>query len=255
MAEGYDDSFTRGAVGRLMREAVWRRLDALFAPGQRVLELGCGTGEDAAHLAARGVRVLATDVSGGMLEVTRAKIARLGLETMVEVRRLDIAALARPSALSPQPPALFDGALANFGGLNCVADLAGVAAGLARLLRPGAPVALCVMGPAVPWEWGWFLRRGEARKALRRLAPGGAAWRGLTITYPRVGALIKAFAPWFSPRRVAAVGALLPPSYAEPWASAHPAALWALHRLERRFETLPPLPRLADHYLLELERG
>jgi hypothetical protein len=28
----------------------------------------------------------------------------------------------------------------------------------------------------------------------------------------------------------------------------------ALDRLERRFETLWPLPMLADHYLVELER-
>ena len=63
-----------------------------------------------------------------------------------------------------------------------------------------------------------------------------------------------AFAPHFSERRVAAIGALIPPSYAESWAASHPRLLAALDRWERRAETMPPLPWLADHYLIEFER-
>jgi hypothetical protein len=55
-------------------------------------------------------------------------------------------------------------------------------------------------------------------------------------------------------RRVAALGALLPPPYAEAWAARHPKLVEKLDRWERRWETVPPLPWLADHYLMELER-
>ena len=51
-----------------------------------------------------------------------------------------------------------------------------------------------------------------------------------------------------------AVGALLPPSYAEPWAVKHPRTIARLDRWERRLENRWPLPWLADHYLAELER-
>ena len=57
----------------------------------------------------------------------------------------------------------FDGVLSNFGGLTCVEDLPGVARGLAAALRPGARARLCLMGPAVPWAWGWYLAHGEPR--------------------------------------------------------------------------------------------
>jgi SAM-dependent methyltransferase len=250
MAADYDDSFTRSLVGGLMRAAVWRRIDEVFGPGQRVIELSCGTGEDAVFMARRGVGVLATDLSAGMLAATRAKVERAGLGHLVEVRQLD---MARPSALGPLPSP-FDGALSNFGGLNCVADLGGVAAGLAELLRPGAPAFLCVMGPLVPWEWAWYLGRGEPGRAFRRLRPGGTPWRGLTISYPSIGALRRAFAPWFVARRVSAVGALIPPSYAEEWAARHPRLVWALARIEGRLAFAAPLAWLADHYLIELER-
>jgi len=114
---------------------------------------------------------------------------------------------------------------------------------------------LCVMGPAVPWEWGWYLARGEPGKALRRLRRDGSEWRGLAIRYPSIGAMRRAFAPHFATRRVAAIGAILPPTYAEGWAVRHPRLLAALDRWERRVETVPPLPWLADHYLIELERA
>jgi SAM-dependent methyltransferase len=250
MAADYDRSFTASTIGQRVRAAVWRRLQAAFRPGERVLELNCGTGEDALHLGRRGVRVLATDASPAMLGLTRAKLERAGLARLVEVARLPIEDLAKH-----QLPAPFDGVLSNFGGLNCVSDLPGVAPGLAAVMRPGARALLCVMGPAVPWEWGWYLARGEPRKALRRFRRGGVPWHGATIRYPSIGEVRRAFAPHFVARRVTAIGALVPPTFAEPWAARHPRLLAALDGLERRTETMWPLPWLADHFLLELERG
>ena len=142
--------------------------------------------------------------------------------------------------------------MSNFGGLNCVADLAGVAQALAGLLKPGGRAILCIMGPLAPWEWAWYLRQGQAGKAFRRLRRDGVPWRGLTIRYPSIAALRRAFAPMFTVQRVSAIGALLPPSYVEPWAARHPALLAWLNRIERRLETAWPLPWLADHYLIEM---
>ena len=249
LAGDYDRSFSTSAIGQTMRTAIWRRTDEAFAPGQRVLELNCGTGEDALHLAGRGVRVLATDRSPEMLSITRAKVKRAGLDRLVEVAQVPIETLANSRDLGP-----FDGVLSNFGGLNCVEDLPAVSAGLAELLPPGARAMLCLMGPAVPWEWCWYLARGRPRKALRRLTRGGTEWHGLTIRYPSVGALRRTFAAHFIARRVSAIGALVPPTYAETWAARHPRLLASLDRWERRIESVPPLPWLADHYLIELER-
>lgn len=75
------------------------------------------------------------------------------------------------------------------------------------------------------------------------------------VRYPTPGAVRRAFAPHFTQRRLEALGALVPPSYAEGWAARHPRALAALDRWERRLETVPPLPWLADHFLVEFERS
>jgi SAM-dependent methyltransferase len=248
LAAEYDAGFTRTDLGTRLRRAVWSRLDALFQPGDRVLELACGTGEDAVHLGGRGVSVLATDASAEMVRMAGGKVEQAGLAGIVEVRQLAVEDLAGLD----EPP--FDGALSDFGGLNCVADLSAMGRSLASRLRPGAVAVLCVMGPVVPWEWLWFLGHAKPGKAFRRLTPGGVEWRGLRVRYPSIRSLRRSLAPGFRLRRVAALGALLPPPYAESWAGRHPGLVDRLDRWERRLETMPPFPWLADHYLMELER-
>jgi ubiquinone/menaquinone biosynthesis C-methylase UbiE len=248
LAPAYDARFSASDLGQLLRRGLRRWLDRAFAPGQSVLELNCGTGEDALYLASRGVRVVATDASAAMLTVAQAKIAESDLGEAITLRQLAIEDL---DALRPQA---FDGACSSFGGLNCVADLGAVARSLAALLAPRARAVLCVMGPIVPWEWAWFLSRGAVRTAFRRFARRGVPWRGLTVHYPSIREMRRAFAPHFVLRRAGGLGVLVPPTYAEPWAHRHPRLLARLDRWERRIEQWPLVPWLADHYLLELER-
>lgn len=248
LAATYDEDFTRTDLGRRLRSAVWRHLDATFAPGARVLELGCGTGEDALHLASRGVRVVATDASGEMVAETVRKAGAANLSHLVEARRVPF------EELDAAGPSLgtFDGAFSDFGALNCAAALPPVAEALGRLLPSRAPLLLVVMGRWAPWEWAWYLRRGDPARAFRRLRRDGTVWRGLTVRYPSPGRLLRTFSPWFLRRRLAALGVFLPPSYAA--SSVSPSTLARLDRWERRLESAPLIPRLADHTLFVLER-
>jgi SAM-dependent methyltransferase len=248
MAESYDSQFTATLIGTMMREAVWARCSARFPPGSRILEMNCGTGEDAVWLAKRGVNVLATDVSPAMLQIARRKAAVGDAPTPV---RFQCLAWEHLQSLDEVP---FDGLLSNFGGLNCVDDLHATARSMARTLRPGATAILCIMGPCVPWEWLWFLAQAQPSKAFRRLQPSGSRWRGLTIRYPSIALVSKIFGPEFRRVRTSSLGALLPPPYAEKLLSRYPRLLTVLNRIERRLETVWPLPQLADHYVLELQR-
>ena len=204
------------------------------------------------------VFVAGLEPSGAMVATAREKLHRAGLAERATFRiggaddlglQPDLP-LADTTRAAPE----FDGAFSNFGPLNCVADLAPVSRALAARVRPGGRALLCIMGPWVPWEWLWYLRRGQPRVALRRFRRGGVPWRGLTVRYPSVGRVRRVFAADWRSCGATAIGALVPPSYAEAWAIEHPKMLARLDRWERRFASSPILVRLADHFLLELER-
>lgn len=250
VAPSYDAAFTETPLGMHLRRAVWQWLDAAFPPDSLVLELNCGTGADALHLLERGVRLVATDASAAMLDVARAKCDAYIQRGSLELRELPVERLDTLHAT----PAAFAGAFSNFGGLNCVRDLNRVAASLATLLESGAHFIACIMGPLVPWEWGWYLARGDVRRAFRRLRPDGAEWHGLPVFYPTIGAVRRAFAPWFRLQGRGALGVLLPPTFASAWTGRHPALLDRLASLERRIERWPLMSRLADHYIVDLVR-
>lgn len=240
LAVDYDDTFTDSAIGSAMRQAVWRRMGELWPAGSRVVELNCGSGVDAMWLTQRGVAVLATDASPGMVEVAAGR--------GIDARELRAEAVGQLDTFGP-----FDGALSNFGGLNCVVDLDAVVAGLAKCLRPGGTAVLCIMGPAVPWEWVWYLSRAQPCKAFRRFAEV-TYWRGMPIRYPSIRVMRRLLAPSFDVTRVWALGVLIPPSYAESWVRRHPRMLASLARNERRIERWPGAAHLADHYVLEVTR-
>ena len=56
-------------------EATLRRVQALLSIDQKVLEIGCGTGSTALRLAPGTRRLLATDVSTGMIAIARERLA------------------------------------------------------------------------------------------------------------------------------------------------------------------------------------
>src|SRR4051812_40651344 len=72
----YDEEFTNTPIGRLQRTRVLKFLShGLKDEGLIILEINCGTGEDAIWLAGQGHNVTATDASAKMIEGTRQKIA------------------------------------------------------------------------------------------------------------------------------------------------------------------------------------
>lgn len=129
----YWDAYYRG-LGERGDDLDWGgRWTAPFLPLLRaagasdVLELGCGTGNDAARLAREGFRVVATDLSTDAVAAAQQKYGDL-----VDVRVVDMAAGL------PLPDAGFDAVMANVA-LHMFTDAVtrAVFADVRRVLREG----------------------------------------------------------------------------------------------------------------------
>jgi SAM-dependent methyltransferase len=234
LAARYDAVWSDTAIGRAQREAVWRAADGIFHHGDRILDLGCGTGVDAVHWMSRGVDVQAIDASQEMVRQACGRgvnATRLPIEQLSEV----------------QGP--FDGAFSNFGALNCVDDLGVVGMSLSRLIWPGGTLAVCLMSRACAWEMAYYLVRGRVGKAFRRLQPSRASI-GVTVHYPSIGELKRAFAPHFKLVRWTGIGLFVPPSYVTISGS----AVDRLAAIDRALASIPVLRAMADHRLLVFQR-
>ena len=249
IADVFDSRFGAWESVATQRRAVRRELARAFPPGASVLEIGGGTGEDALWLAERGRSVLLTDISPRMVLRARAKFAgHRGLRAQV--------AAAEAIETIDLGGERFDGAFSNFAGLNCVEDLARVACGLARLIRPGGSAVLVVFGTFCPGEWlveGLRRRPAEMVRRFKR-KPVNARIGGneFSVRYFTTAELVSAMAPWFDLAARRGIGVFVPPSAAEPWISRHPHLVAGLDALDDALGR--PLAIFGDHILYRFVR-
>lgn len=252
LAASYDQDFTNSLIGRAQREIVWKVLLQNFQRNDNILELNCGTGEDAFFLADNGISVFSCDASEQMISQAERRLQRMPFKPPITFCHLPTERIAELG-----PDLSFDGAFSNFSGLNCIADLAPTAANLANLVKPEGSLVLCLSTRFCLSEMLFYLSQGRFRKAIRRCSGSSQATldgASLTVFYPTLRQLRRSFSPYFRLRSVQGVGVVVPPSYLEAWVSCHPSILRLLCRLEPLLASLPVLRGLGDHVLLRFEK-
>ena len=252
LAANYDATFTYSSIGRAQRIAVWECAQQVFSSGSHLLELNCGTGEDALHFARQGFQVTACDVSTAMIMEAQKKAAA---ERFSKGLSFSVRATEDIGGLSVGE--LFGGVFSNFSGLNCVNDLSQVANSLFPLLLPRAPLLLCFSTRCCLWEIAWYLLHGDIARAFRRC--GGyheARLSGLPlhVYYPSSEQIRRSFAPGFRLVSIRGIGITVPPSYVETWIGPYPRFLQFLRSVDSVIRRSPGLRVLGDHMLLHLER-
>jgi SAM-dependent methyltransferase len=232
-----------------MRRALHKHYARVFRPGQRVLDVGCGTGIDVIALARRGVHVVGVDGSAGMIARLQAKVASEHLEDRVQAQVLRIQDLATLD----QPP--FDGLISAFASLNSLPDLAGFANDATRLLRPGGRVVLHMLNRFSLWEWlgylarrDWAAARGVGKQRSRSFVIGGET---VPHTMYFSNEAYRFFIEEFVRRGAYGLGSLRPPHTVQRI----PAPVVAtLELLDVRLGSLPLLRNAGRFFVLDLER-
>lgn len=261
LAPDYDSDFTQQPIGKILRARVHERLLTHFSSGQHILEIGCGTGEDALFLAQKGIHITATDASEEMLRITAEKTVN---QANVTVEYLNIADIEKPtpSPKSPSPNPRketfnsesnhFDGVFSNFGALNCIDDWRPLAEYLSVHVKSGGKVCFGIMSPYCAWEFIWHALHWKWGIALRRLR--GDDFGDLHISYPTIKHMTDDFSPYFKRINVMPLGLFLPTSALFDVVQKRAKLMNTLVNLEKRSENVSQIALFADHYWIEFER-
>jgi SAM-dependent methyltransferase len=257
IAYRYDDLFSAAAnpLIAMMRARVMRAVDRHFPEPATLLEIGCGTGEDALALLERGHSVVACDPAPSMIATARGKVAAArGPGAPIEFVHGTVEAIA--DGWSSRGRAV-DGVFSNFAPLNCELSLAPLRLLLERSLRSGGRFIAVVLPQICPLEVALFLARAEPRAALRRFrrdATADVEGQRFAMKYYGATDFDRALGGGFQRVETRSLGLFLPPlGFGNAFARV-PGLLAALGAVEDRVSGLPGLRRMGDHVLLVYER-
>lgn len=248
----YDDDFSRAAIGSRLRRHVWAMLQP-YIPLQckDVLEINCGTGEDAMYLAGKGIHVIATDASPVMIQVAGAKTNNENPTFKV----VDFNSLGK--VFTPQS---FDFVFSNFGGLNCAShnEMEKILQDIHNLLRPDGVFVGVIMGSRCLWEQCYYLLKRDTKRAFRRYKKYGSdtviGSRQFKTYYYSPADVKRMATPLFTFVKLHPVGFFIPPTFVEHYFKRHVSQLETLVRLENKIKNTSAVANLADHFMIVLKK-
>jgi 2-polyprenyl-3-methyl-5-hydroxy-6-metoxy-1,4-benzoquinol methylase len=253
VAADYDGPRGNNALVQDMRSEMWRLLDATFAPGSRLIDIGCGTGLDAVRMARVGHHVTATDWSQRMVDRTRERAEREQLADHVQTVTVGAHELSRLVGQGE-----FDGAYSNLGALNCVPNLAEMATECARLLKPEGALVFSVIGRICPWEIGYYaLHRNWQRLRVRfatAMVPVGMNKRVVWTRYYTPREFYGAFQRQFTLAHWRGLCLFAPPPYLTGMRERHHRWYERLWQLDRRTAGWPLLRSMGDHFVVVMRK-
>ncbi len=248
----YDQSFTHTLIGTAQRKRVRTIVEKLLVGNriEKILEINCGTGEDAIWLANQGVSIVATDLSPHMVAQAQSKPHPENLHFATA----DINELPKP-LIGEQ----FDLIFSNFGGLNCLSSvrLELFFKNAASMLKQKGKLLLVLMPRQTKWEQAYFLTKTDLSQAFRRKKDGVTAivdGENVSTYYYNPSEVVAMADTYFLCDQINPIGFFVPPSYLEPYFSRRRKLFWILDRLESRVQNMPRLAPHSDHYCIEFTK-
>lgn len=245
----YDKHFTHTSIGTAQRKRVYHYLEKYLGHPLKILEINCGTGEDAIWLAKRKNEIIATDASEKMIEMAEAK------NTFQNLKFEQIPIQQVSSFFEKER---FNLVFSNFGGLNCLEtkDMQLFLHHVSGLLTEKAKLILVIMPKDTLWEKVYFLLKGKFSGIFRRKknpVPVNVSGETVMTHYYNPKEISDISAASFSVKELRPIGFMVPPSYLEPFFKNKKWLLNLLVNLDKLF-TASFLSRYADHYIIVLEK-
>ncbi|MBL0183804.1 MAG: class I SAM-dependent methyltransferase [Chitinophagaceae bacterium] len=249
----FDELYGSNPVIQYKRERVRNHVQQYLLPHSNILELNSGTGEDAIWFAQPGHTTHATDLSAGMQDILKNKVATLKLDDKISTEVISFTQLEN---LKQQTR--YDLIFSNFAGLNCTGELDKVLDSFSVLLKPGGIATLVILPKFCLWEF-LLLFKGKFKTAFRRFLSS----KGVTAHiegeyfkcwYYNPSFIIKHLQKEFDLVAVEGLCTLVPPSYMEGFAEKHPNFYAFLGSKEEKWKGKWPWRNIGDYYIISVRK-
>jgi ubiquinone/menaquinone biosynthesis C-methylase UbiE len=253
LAANYDADFTHSLIGKMQRKLVWKHTQNELKNDQNldILEINCGTGEDAIWLASQHHRVLATDISSKMILIAQKKTAQFHTQIQTEV-------IGFNQLLNKLENKKFDVIFSNFGGLNCADEkqLKQLNNDFCQLLKPKGKLIMVLLAQKCLIEKLYFLFKLDFRKINRRNQVNAAYLspnNHIQTWYYNSQDIHKIFNQ-FNIIQKKPIGLFIPPSYLEVFVKKFNFILLIIKPLEAIFANYSLFANYGDHIFLTLKK-
>jgi len=249
----FDELYNSDTIINYKRDRVRKHVLRNLVPGSSILELNCGTGEDAIYFAGKNYHVHATDISGGMLYQLVQKVGKHKMNKRIS---FELCSYTHLEELKNKGP--FDMVFSNFAGLNCTGDLDKVLTSLPALLNPSGLVTFVILPKFCLWET-LLVFKGKFRTAFRRFFSGAGRKARVEGNYFKCwyynpSYITKRLKNDFDLVAIEGLCTIVPPSYMEGFAEKHPSSFKFLRKWENRLKTKWPWKYIGDYYIISLRK-
>jgi len=254
-SEEYDFTIRSNFINSWIRNRSLSELLAITREDDTLLEIGCGTGSEAIRVSKKVSRVVATDISSGMISLLQRKIDALGLLTKITAVRLGATEIAAASSELPRGSARV--AYSLNGALNCEPELRRVPGELSRVVKSGGYFvcsirnSLCLPEALVHGAAFQFGRMAPRKKQPVMVSVGGM---DIPSYYYRPQEFARYFSSHFEVKRMLGLPAILPPAYLSDLYFRARRVLSFSERMESALAGSFPFNRFGDQTLFIFRR-
>ncbi len=252
ISDSFDEEDKENAILQWMRNSVYEIYLSYFKKGDKLLELNAGTGIDAVYLASKGIKVFATDISEEMLGKLNDKIVKKNLQNLIRTENLSFDEIDKISNRN------FDGAISNFGGLNCINDFEKLSGSLGERIKPGGRFIAVVMNSFCPWEIIYYLLKLDPSNAFRRFnnegIEAGLSEFKIKSFYFSPVEFADRFGKYFETEKIYSHGLFTPSPYMFGIYNRAAYFVKSLMKIDDLSKGVFPFNRFGDHFVIVLKR-